>query len=205
MRYVGRHRAPRPMYVRHPLVGGVATAVLLGVPALAVAAGTLPQGQPAIPGTQVPVPTSSYGGLSETEPRSVLAAISTSTGPGGSRKSATTTLRTATRTVPDGRVSLLPEPDDSAAGTERARRTSTSTAPTVGPATPTSTTTSTTTTSTISPVPTPTPTPTAQPVAPTPTETPTETPTTTTPPVTPTAEPTPDTTTTSSTSPVSTP
>jgi hypothetical protein len=34
MRYVGRHRAPRPLLLRRPVVGGVAAAALLTVPVL---------------------------------------------------------------------------------------------------------------------------------------------------------------------------
>ncbi len=36
MRYVGRHREPRPLLLRRPVVGGVAAAVILAVPLLYV-------------------------------------------------------------------------------------------------------------------------------------------------------------------------
>ena len=42
MRYVGRHRAPRPLVLRRPIIGGVAAAVLLCVPAALAATGNSP-------------------------------------------------------------------------------------------------------------------------------------------------------------------
>lgn len=36
MRYVGRHRAPRPLFLRRPVLAGVGVAVLMGGPAVAV-------------------------------------------------------------------------------------------------------------------------------------------------------------------------
>src|SRR4051812_44793136 len=39
MRYVGRHRAPRPLYLRRPVVAGVVGVVVLGGPALAATKG----------------------------------------------------------------------------------------------------------------------------------------------------------------------
>src|SRR5690242_18374812 len=41
MRYVGRHRAPRPLLLRRPIVGGVAAAVVVAVPAWVVTGGPL--------------------------------------------------------------------------------------------------------------------------------------------------------------------
>ena len=41
MRYVGRHRAPRPLYLRMPVMAGVAAALLIGGPALAATTGLL--------------------------------------------------------------------------------------------------------------------------------------------------------------------
>lgn len=42
MRYIGRHRAPRPLYLRRPVIGGVAAVLVVGGPALALA----PDGRP---------------------------------------------------------------------------------------------------------------------------------------------------------------
>ena len=41
MRYVGRHRAPRPLYLRMPVMVGIAAALLIGGPALAATTGLL--------------------------------------------------------------------------------------------------------------------------------------------------------------------
>ncbi|MFI7585732.1 hypothetical protein ACIB24_01510 [Spongisporangium articulatum] len=57
MRYVGRHRAPRPLYLRRPVVGGVAIVLLLGGPALAYGTGSF--GKTGNEGALPPAATSS--------------------------------------------------------------------------------------------------------------------------------------------------
>lgn len=55
MRYIGRHRASRPIYLRRPVIGGVAAALVVGGPALAL---TNPTGGPSAASRTPPSSTS---------------------------------------------------------------------------------------------------------------------------------------------------
>lgn len=65
MRYVGRHRAPRPLLLRRPVVGGVAAAIVLVAPVLYATgnfSGAIQGGTPSkqiADGTKKPAPTGS--------------------------------------------------------------------------------------------------------------------------------------------------
>src|SRR5690349_22797114 len=65
MRYVGRHRAPRPLYLRRPVVAGAVAVVALGGPALAVTQGLNGDGERNVSAagqsTALPTPSSTDG------------------------------------------------------------------------------------------------------------------------------------------------
>jgi len=153
MRYVGRHRAPRPLMLRRPIVGGVAAAVLLCVPAAWAA--TLPNSAVHNPSKQAssdqsatdsPLPDLTTDGqtLVPTD-NSVVPTDSSTTSPTATHRVTATAIRTTHPTVTH---------TTTAAKTTTSKPTTTTKKPTVKPTTPKPTTSPTPSTS-------PTPTPTA--------------------------------------------
>jgi len=76
MRYVGRHRGPRPLLLRRPVVGGVAAAALLAGPVLYVTGSFSGAVQSGTPTKQIADGTTSSPGESsldaETDPESTV-------------------------------------------------------------------------------------------------------------------------------------